>query len=115
HPMTNDDERGEVSWRLKGLEQVVKVGTIAVGTLYAFGLLISNLQLMALGVADFTSLQARNVVIGFMFAIYASLYGALIVCLLVPVFLVLWRLQGKKRALQQLPLSLVISVGLFTA
>jgi hypothetical protein len=47
-----------------------KLTTLALGVLYVLGILISNLQLRDLGISDFASLQARNVLTGFFFAVY---------------------------------------------
>src|SRR5688572_30961098 len=51
-------------------ELLLKLGTAALGTLYVFGILVSNVQLMEVGISDFTSLQVRNVMTGFLFVFY---------------------------------------------
>src|ERR1043166_6976518 len=48
-------------------DDLAKLATLVLGVLYILGLLISNIQLMELGIADFSSLQARNILIGFIF------------------------------------------------
>lgn len=52
------------------VELLLKVTTIALGVMYVLGLLITNVQFMELGVADFSSLRARNIMIGFLFILY---------------------------------------------
>jgi hypothetical protein len=51
-------------------ELLLKLTSIILGSLYVLGLLISNIQLMALGVSDFSSLQVRNIMTGFIFFFY---------------------------------------------
>jgi hypothetical protein len=51
-------------------ESIGKLATVVVGVLYVLGLLISNIQLMELGISDFGSLQPRNVLTGFFFLFY---------------------------------------------
>lgn len=51
-------------------ELVIKLLTFFLGVLYVLGLLVSNMHLMKLGIADFTSLQARNIMTGFLFVFY---------------------------------------------
>ena len=53
-------------------ELLLKLGTAVLGSLYVLGLLISNVQLMELGISDFTSLQARNVMTGCLFVFYLA-------------------------------------------
>src|SRR5215510_8325210 len=53
-------------------ELTLKIATGVVGVLYVLGLLVSNMHLMTLGISDFTSLQARNVMTGFLFVLYSS-------------------------------------------
>ena len=54
-------------------EPLLKLGTVVLGSLYVVGLLISNVQLMALGISDFTAIQVRNVMTGCLFVLYAAL------------------------------------------
>lgn len=51
-------------------ESLGKLATVVVGVLYVLGLLISNIQLMELGISDFASLQTRNILTGFFFLFY---------------------------------------------
>jgi hypothetical protein len=51
-------------------DALAKLATLALGVFYVFGILTSNIQLMDLGVSDFASLQARNVLTGFFFVAY---------------------------------------------
>lgn len=59
---------------LENAELLLAIGTGAVGLLFVLGLLVSNVQLMELGISDFASLQTRNVMIGFLFVIYVLLF-----------------------------------------
>jgi len=45
-------------------ELVIKLGTGVIGATYVLGVLVSNVQLMALGVSDFGALQTRNILTG---------------------------------------------------
>lgn len=54
------------------IELSLKLATAVLGGFYVLGLLISNAQLMELGISDFSSLQARNIMIGFSFLIYLA-------------------------------------------
>src|SRR5712691_4686611 len=54
-------------------ESIAKLATVILGALYVLGLLISNFQLMELGISDFASLQARNILAGFVFVIHVTL------------------------------------------
>jgi hypothetical protein len=64
------------------LEVVTKGFAIVAGALFVVGLLISNIQMMNLGIADFSSLHARNVLVGFLFIPYFSC----LVLTLLPIF-----------------------------
>ena len=55
------------------LELILKLGGLILGTLYVLGLLISNIQLMSLGVVDFSSLHVRNILTGALFSFYVAL------------------------------------------
>ena len=55
------------------LELTVKLATAVLGVLYVLGLLISNIQTMTLGISDFSSIHARNVITGFGFIFYSAL------------------------------------------
>jgi hypothetical protein len=59
---------------LENAELLLKLGTAAVGLLFVLGILVSNAQLMELGISDFASLQTRNVMIGFLFVIYVLIF-----------------------------------------
>jgi hypothetical protein len=61
-------------------ETLLKLGTVALGVLYVLGVLISNIQLMEVGISDFASLRVRNVMTGFLFACYV----VMLVLLLLP-------------------------------
>jgi len=52
---------------------LLKGASAILGTLYVLGLLISNLQLMELGVADFSSFPVRNIMTGLVFLVYVLL------------------------------------------
>ncbi len=62
----------------ESVESIAKVTTGVFGLLYVVGFLISNIQLMALGIADFSALQARNVMIGFLFFGYLLLAACIV-------------------------------------
>ncbi len=64
-------------------ELAIKLVTVVLGILYVLGLLVSNMHLMKLGISDFTSLQARNIMAGSLFVFYAFLL--LLVVVPVPV------------------------------
>lgn len=55
---------------IEQFESQVKITSGCLGGLFVLGVLINNLQLLELGLADFSSLQARNILIGFDFFIY---------------------------------------------
>jgi len=63
---------------LQFAEPALKLATAILGIFYVLGLMISNAQLMELGIADFASLQARNVMIGFIFVLYVAVLVAII-------------------------------------
>lgn len=73
------------------IELLLKAATIGLGILYVLGLLITNAQLLQLGLADFSSLHARNIMTGFLFLLY-----------LVFIFLLI------------LPISTILSAWLYT-
>jgi hypothetical protein len=52
------------------IELGAKLITAGLGVLYVLGILISNVQLMELGISDFTALQPRNILTGFFFALF---------------------------------------------
>jgi hypothetical protein len=58
---------------VENAELLLKLASAILGAFYVLGLLISNLQLMDLGVADFSSLQIRNIMTGFLFLFYVLL------------------------------------------
>ena len=63
---------------LQHAEVALKIGTAVIAILYFFGLMISNAQLMELGIADFASLQARNVTVGMLFVIYLLVIAVMV-------------------------------------
>jgi hypothetical protein len=63
---------------LQHAEVALKIGTAVIAILYFFGLMISNAQLMELGIADFASLQARNVTVGMLFVIYLLIIAVIV-------------------------------------
>jgi len=65
------------------VEFMLKFATAFVAMLYIFGLVISNVQLMEIGIADFTSLQARNITVGFLFLVYLLFWS-------IPFLLITW-------------------------
>jgi hypothetical protein len=67
------------------VEPTAKIATAVLGVLYVFGLLISNIQLMALGISDFSSIQARNVITGFGFIYYVAVLYMVILMTMVPI------------------------------
>ena len=73
---------------MENAELLLKLGSAILGILYVFGLLISNLQLMELGVSDFSSLQVRNIMTGFLFLAYVLLLLLALSPALVP--MILW-------------------------
>lgn len=54
-------------------ESIAKLATVILGVLYVLGVLISNVQLMELGISDFGALQPRNILTGFFFVFYVAL------------------------------------------
>jgi hypothetical protein len=58
--------------KVANLEFVVKSATVLLGAVFGLGFLVSNAQLMQLGIADFSGLQLRNVMIGTLFLIYLA-------------------------------------------
>ena len=66
----------------KKIEAASKALTLTLGGFYVLGLLITNAQLMALGIADFSALQARFVLVGALFAFYLLLWVPLLFVLL---------------------------------
>jgi hypothetical protein len=63
---------------LNHTEAIAKLATLVLGLLYVFGLLISNIQFIDLGISDFASLQARNMLTGVSFVLY---FGVMLVLL----------------------------------
>jgi|EndMetStandDraft_2_1072991.scaffolds.fasta_scaffold25044_1 hypothetical protein len=56
------------------VELAVKLATAIAGGLYILGILVSNVQFMDLGIADFAALQPRNIGVGALFALYLALW-----------------------------------------
>ena len=65
---------------LATIESVLKLATAAVAGLYVVGLLVTNVQLMELGIADFPSLNPRNIMTGLLFIVYEFLLIAVLAC-----------------------------------
>jgi hypothetical protein len=75
---------GKVDPRLpSSIELITKVGTVSVAVLYVLGLLVTNIHLMELGIADFSALQGRFVLSGALFLFYGLLLFALPAALIV--------------------------------
>jgi hypothetical protein len=77
-------------------ELVIKLGTALLGLAYVLGLLVSNVQLGQLGISDFTSLEVRTVMTGFLFLYYSMWF---LVAISIPIFAYVllrrWRLIGR--------------------
>jgi hypothetical protein len=67
-------------------EHAIKLVTVVLGVLYVLGLLVSNMHLMKLGIADFTSLQARNIMTGFLFVFYTFLLLLVVVSIPIAIY-----------------------------
>jgi hypothetical protein len=65
--------------KVANLEFLVKSATVLLGVVFALGFLVSNAQLMQLGIADFSGLQLRNVMIGALFLVYLALILAILI------------------------------------
>jgi hypothetical protein len=61
------------------LEFLVKSATVLLGVVFGLGFLVSNAQLMQLGIADFSGLQLRNVMIGALFLIFLALLLSILI------------------------------------
>ncbi len=61
------------------VEFIIKAATAILAVLYALGFFVSNIQLMEIGIADFSSINARNVLVGSLFAYYFIVF-LLFVC-----------------------------------
>jgi len=57
-------------WLVGHADAVTKLSGVVLGALFVLGIVISNVQLMDLGISDFASLQARNILTGFVFVVY---------------------------------------------
>jgi len=104
---------GETETALRAnIELITKVGTVTVVILYVLGLLVTNVHLMGLGIADFSALQARFVLSGVLFLCY---FGLLIACPVV-FFLVFLAARRFWRGSKSFPtaLRLAITVGLLS-
>ena len=64
------------------VEKAVKYVTAAIGMLYVLGMLITNIQLTSLGLFDFSSVHARNVVVGVVLVFYCIIFYSLIATIL---------------------------------
>jgi len=72
-PATEPATNPTKNFLTEGADLLLKLASATLATLYVAGLLVSNLQLMQLGVADFSSLQVRNVMTGTLFFFYVLL------------------------------------------
>jgi hypothetical protein len=82
-------------------ESIAKLATVVLGALYVLGVLVSNLQLMELGISDFAALQSRNILTGLFFVLYVTLF---LLTLIVPLAVLLFvadyaQQRGRFRAL----------------
>lgn len=70
----NDTEKNALK---TNAELTLKLATASLGFLYVLGLLVSNMHLMTLGISDFTSVQARNIMTGclFVFLLFLCVSG----------------------------------------
>lgn len=61
------------------LERYAKAIAVLLGALYVVGLLVSNAQLLRLGISDFSLLQAKSIATGVLFFVYLCCVALLIV------------------------------------
>jgi hypothetical protein len=87
-------------------EMVFKITTALLGVLYVLGLLISNLQMMELGIADFAAFNTRNVMVGTLFVVYLSLLLLFLAACIASVWSVVDLMRGRRRALFSVLVSL---------
>jgi hypothetical protein len=91
--MSNPDPAGtsDLPQNLKNFQNYfevsAKAGALVVAFLYILGLLISNIHLMQLGIADFTDLRARYILVGLLFLLYAGCLGLIVASIAGPLFL----------------------------
>jgi hypothetical protein len=90
------------------LELMAKLSTAVLGVLYVLGLLISNIQLMSLGISDFSSIQTRNVLTGFGFIFYLVLLCLVFLLIGFVLFMVYQTIKSGMRAI----LKFAIVIGL---
>jgi hypothetical protein len=102
NPLTTDAD-----FALKLAQTVGLIFSAVLGILYIIGLLVSNFQLMEIGIADFTSLQARNIMIGFAFCIYIIL----LICFLSPLCaFYIWRKWSRTETSFILIIRIILSI-----
>jgi hypothetical protein len=102
------------------IELITKLGTVTVVILYVLGLLVTNVHLMGLGIADFSALQARFVMSGVLFLYYCGLLIAFPAIFLVTAraiwprlggFPTTWRLAIRLGALSYLAWIILLIYG----
>jgi hypothetical protein len=96
--------------RSANLDFLVKAATVTLGALFTLGFLISNAQLMQLGIADFSGLQTRNVMIGVLFLVYL----ALLLSILIPIAYlpqIYMRLAGRWGNLKSISSLITFTIG----
>jgi hypothetical protein len=106
---------------LQQTELALKIGTGIIAVLYVLGLMISNAQLMELGITDFASLQTRNVMVGLLYVIYLFALAILLapVALVIPLCVLtprasdrsFWRNLGIIFGLLSVEFSLLLLIG----
>jgi hypothetical protein len=89
------------------IELITKLGTVTVVILYVLGLLVTNVHLMGLGIADFSALQARFVLIGVLFLCYCGLLFACPIAFFLAVR-VSWQLSKNFSMVVRLAITLVL-------
>lgn len=83
---------------LRHLDVFVKLGTGFVGVLYVFGLLISSIQFMAIGIPNVSALQTRNIMTGVLFLLFVIAFIATLAPLLVSLLACKSRLPQLRRS-----------------
>lgn len=64
---------------VESLERLAKAAAVLLGVLYVLGLLISNAQLLRVGISDFSLLQAKSIATGLLFVLYLGCLALLLV------------------------------------
>jgi Helix-hairpin-helix motif len=107
------EERVPTSWTANA-EFVLKISTALLGIVYVLGLLVSNLQMMELGISDFSPLQARNVSVGILFLVFLMLVVLIVSACLVLVWTVIDAYRGRSRLQVPAWTLLMVLIGLIT-